>query len=295
MTITQFKMPSNGIPVVDLKSGLMNPLWYRFFLTFTGDALVASGGTGFVVSDGTSLLARNIVAGSSKVSITNGSGVAGNTEVDVTEANLTISNMGGTLAVNHGGTDATTAANARTNLGLAIGSDVQAYDAELAALAGLTSASDKIPYFTGSGTAAVTDFTSTARSLVDDTSVSAMRTTLGFADGTYTPTLTNVANVSASTNYQCQYLRVGNTVVVSGKLDIDPTLATTATQLGISLPIASNIGAAENCGGVAFASAIASQGAAIVGDAANNRAELQYISTDVTNQPMYFIFQYLII
>lgn len=46
-------------------------------------------------------------------------------------------------------------------------------------VSGVASAADKLPYFTGSGTASVADFTSTARSLLDDTSVGAMRTTLG--------------------------------------------------------------------------------------------------------------------
>lgn len=117
---------------------------------------------------------------------------------------------------------------------------------------------------------------------------------LNLASGTYTPTLTNVANLDASTAYQCQYLRVGAVVTVSGKVDVDPT-AGAATQLGISLPIASNLGAAEDCAGTAFASGVAGQGAAILGDAANNRAEMNWVAVDTTNKAMYFTFQYEII
>ena len=68
---------------------------------------------------------------------------------------------GSTIAVANGGTGATSAGDARTNLGLAIGSDVQAYDAQLADIAALTPTDGNI--IIGDGSNFVLESGATAR------------------------------------------------------------------------------------------------------------------------------------
>ncbi|MFI5404899.1 MAG: beta strand repeat-containing protein [Nitrososphaerales archaeon] len=112
--------------------------------------------------------------------------------------------------------------------------------------------------------------------------------------GTYTPSITNVTNVSASTPYRCQWMRVGNVVTVSGKVTIDITTTLLPSEIGLSLPIASNFSADNSAGGSAQ---IASSNSywSINADSSNDRAKFSMSNqSDVSNINYTFQFTYLI-
>ena len=111
----------------------------------------------------------------------NGGLVIESTEIAV---DLAASSITGTLAISDGGTGATSASAARTALGLAIGSDVQAHDADLDTLSGCQSgAASALAALTSTEVAILDGATVTTAELnIMDGGTSASSTTLATAD-----------------------------------------------------------------------------------------------------------------
>lgn len=181
------------------------------------------------------------------------------------------------------------------------GSVLQAWSAFLDALAALSS--NGILARTGAGTVAARTITAGSGITVSNGDGVSGNPTISHSftidSGTYTPTLTGVANIDSVTAYLSQYIRIGNIVHVFGTLDADATAVTTQTQVRISLPIASNIAATTDVAGLASAgydNGVVRQTGRIFGDATNDAALFDYSAESaVLNVRFGFSFSYRVL
>ena len=171
-------------------------------------------------------------------------GGTGNQTLTLAKINLA-SQVTGTLPIANGGTGATTESDARTNLGLAIGTDVQAYDAGLTDIAGLAVTDGNI--IVGDGSNWVAESGATAR------------TSLGVAIGTdvqaYDAGLTDIAGLDVTD---------GNIIVGDGSNWVAESGATARASLGAQ---------AADAGLTDIAGLDVTDGNIIVGDGSNWVAE----------------------
>lgn len=106
------------------------------------------------------------------------------------------------------------AADVRTWLGLVIGTNVQAYNANLAAIAGLPGAANTLFYFTGAGTMTTTSLTAAGRTVIGATGTTGSGTVVPLQTA---PTFTTSVSVS-SAGLAGYYLTAGS---VTGSLLLD--------------------------------------------------------------------------
>jgi len=171
-----------------------------------GNVTIAAGDSGIIYADGggggAAVLNLTDHFAMNSVKITGGS-ISGITD----------------LAIADGGTGASSASSARTNLGLAIGSDVQAYNAALQSIAGLSTSANQTIYATGSNTYAVTSLTAFGRSLIDDADAAAAQATIGLSIGTnvqaYNAALQSISGLTTAAD-QMIYTTASNTYAVTG-------------------------------------------------------------------------------
>lgn len=164
-SITADSLSVNGVNLVDASAV---PNWRGSWVTATvyaKDDLASNSGSTYIclVGHTSGTFSTDLPAGKWELFASQGSSGAGSGDLlstnnlsDLSNSDTALANLGG------GGVGInifkdTTASAVRAEIGTVIGADVQAYDPQLAALAGLSPAANKVPYFTGLTSASLLD------------------------------------------------------------------------------------------------------------------------------------------
>ena len=111
------------------------------------------------------------------------------------------------------------------------------------------------------------------------------------ASGTYTPTITGVANYSSSSNSTAIYHRVGNVMTVSGYVEVVPSSAGHVV-VRISLPVASTFTTGFEVNGSATEQTYPFTVAVVNADITNDDVYLHINAASTSSQYMSYIYQY---
>lgn len=113
--------------------------------------------------------------------------------------------------------------------------------------------------------------------------------------GTYTPSATNVANVSSSSPQTARWVRVGDQVTVYGRISIDPITTATSTRVRVSLPVASNLGSSNDLAGVCVGDLSDESAGHIVADTANDEAIIEAYPVSILQHTYAYSYSYTVI
>ncbi|MCI5049521.1 MAG: hypothetical protein MRY32_04235 [Rickettsiales bacterium] len=220
----------------------------------TNDTLTLAAGSNVTLTTNASTDTVTIAAGASSAYDT-----VAEEGSDLTQRD-TINFVGGGI------TAADDAGNTRTNVTL---------DTDLNALAGVTSAADKVPYFTGSGTADVADLTTFGRSIIDDANEATFKATVNLEIGTdvqaYDSDLDTYAGITPSANVQT-LLGAANYAAFKSSLSLD-NVENTALSTWAGSSNITTLGTVTT--GTWSAGAVTSTGTLAVGNGSTSAGVLQ--------------------